>query len=469
MLELSLQKYFGYTEFRPGQKEIVEAILAGHDTLAIMATGQGKSICFQLPSLLTDGTTVVISPLIALMNDQVEALHRKNISATSLYGDLSNEEKMDRLTRLSAGEYKMVYVAPERLLAQNFISHCQKILIPLIVIDEAHCISEWGHDFRPSYKKIPQFVKQLSTQPTIAAFTATATPTVRNEICQLLHLQNPKTFLSSYLRKNVFLTIIHCKTSTQRLLHLLLILQKHQNQAGIIYCNTRKNVESVCQILQHFGKNAVFYHGGMDARSRATVHQHFFKDEVHILVATNAYGMGIDKPNIRFVIHYNFSGSIEAYYQEAGRGGRDGNNANAYLLFVKTDIEVQEGLSKSPKKLETMLQFIKRKQCRTKQILRYFGENFTEKNCGACEVCKKMEFPLDHDQQKIYKALLQLKKAQHFGAEFSTAIIKFLTLLQPNSQEDLLKIPGIGQGWLGKYADLTLTITHLTIDTTHHL
>ncbi len=339
-LDSALQR-FGLNSFRPGQREVISAIVAGHDCMCIMPTGGGKSLCYQLPTIIRSGLTIVVSPLIALMKDQVDALGQKGIPAALINSTLSLGEQNERLQDLAAGKYQLVYVAPERLRSNRFMEAIRATPIQLLAIDEAHCISQWGHDFRPDYARLGKFRQWLGDVQTVA-LTATATPQVRDDIVQVLRLNRPKQFMSGFARPNLDLGVVQRQSDREKDEQLEQFL-KRESGAGIIYAATRKRCDSLVEMLQTKLKIPVgAYHAGMNLDQRRAIQERFMRNELRIIVATNAFGMGIDKPDLRFVVHYNMPGSLEAYYQEAGRAGRDGQQSQCVLLYSFQDRYIQE-------------------------------------------------------------------------------------------------------------------------------
>ncbi len=334
-----LEKYFGFREFLDAQEEVITAIAGGADALVVMPTGGGKSLCYQLPALLLEGTTVVVSPLIALMKDQVDALQRRGISATLINSTLSPGEQQDRIRALARGEFKLVYIAPERFRSRSFLEALGQSTIALFAVDEAHCLSMWGHDFRPDYFRLGQVLETLG-RPQVAAFTATATPEVRRDILTHLALREPREFVAGFARPNLKLLITHTANETAKYARLNALIREHKT--GIVYCSTRKRVEAVAETLQLANISSILYHGGMSDDEREKAQNEFMQGRRDIVVATNAFGMGIDRSDIRFVVHFDVPGSVEAYYQEAGRAGRDGEAATCEMLFNHADTRVQE-------------------------------------------------------------------------------------------------------------------------------
>ncbi len=407
----SLKKYFGYTEFRPLQEDIINAIISKKDTFVLMPTGGGKSLCYQLPSVMQQGLTVVVSPLISLMKDQVDSLRDNGIPAAFINSSLSREEITETKVHLIDGKFRLLYVAPERLVMNQFTEFLDKLPVKLFAIDEAHCISEWGHDFRPEYRDLVILKEKYPDVP-VAAFTATATPQVQDDIIQLLELNEPLTFKASFNRPNLIYRVLPKSDTFERICDYL---EAHPNQSGIIYCQARRTVDHLAEALNQRGFRALPYHAGMESKQRSKHQEQFIKDNVEIIVATIAFGMGIDKPDVRFVIHYDLPKNIESFYQQTGRAGRDSLQSDCLLFFSygdKNKIEYFIREMESPKerqiayeKLEQMIQYCESKICRRKVLLEYFGESFEVENCGHCDNC------LDHkaDEKKFDGTLIAQK------------------------------------------------------------
>ena len=397
----ALKVLFGYDAFRPGQESVIDSILSGKDVCAIMPTGAGKSVCYQIPAMLLPGITLVISPLISLMQDQVKALNEAGIAAAFINSSLSERAFHETVRKTRNGDYKILYVAPERLVTEGFMELAKTIEISMVTVDEAHCISQWGQDFRPSYMNISQFVDMLEKRPIVSAFTATATENVREDIICTLGLQDPFVLVNGFDRENLFFQVEKPKSKEQ---YILDYVASHESESGIIYCATRKNVDNLYNLLESKGFSVAKYHAGMSAEERKRMQDDFVFDFTSIVIATNAFGMGIDKSNVRYVIHYNMPQSMENYYQEAGRAGRDGLEAKCILLFSAQDIvinrlllEHKEMTDLSPEELATVkerdmqrLQSMERycytTECLRNYILKYFGEK-PEKPCGDCGNC----------------------------------------------------------------------------------
>ena len=389
-----LKQYFGHDAFRPGQEALVDGILSGRDALGIMPTGGGKSLCYQVPALLLPGVTLVISPLISLMKDQVAALEAAGVSAAFLNSSQSLEESRQVWSRVRRGECRLLYVAPERLENQRFLELAAALEIPLVAVDEAHCISQWGQDFRPSYLKISAFVSSLPRRPVLAAFTATATVQVQEDVVRQLDLRDPVRVVTGFDRPNLFFDV---RRPRKKLPELLALLEERRGRSGIVYCATRSNVERVWAELNQRGFSAARYHAGLDEEERRVSQEDFQYDRRQIMVATNAFGMGIDKSNVSFVIHYNMPKNLESYYQEAGRAGRDGEAADCVLLYGAGDVATArillthgEGGEPEPRELErlnAMVDYCKTNDCLRGRILDYFGQPHPER-CGGCGNCR---------------------------------------------------------------------------------
>mgnify|MGYP002581307339 FL=1 len=335
-----LKEYFGHDSFREGQDRITDSLLGGRDVLGIMPTGAGKSICYQVPALMFDGITIVVSPLISLMKDQVSALVQ-GVAAAYINSSLTHAQYLKVLQNTKNGKYKIIYVAPERLCAPAFLEICRNLNISMVAVDEAHCVSQWGQDFRPSYLKIPDFIDALNSRPVVGAFTATATGAVRDDIKTLLRLVSPLVVTTGFDRPNLFFSVMQPKNKS---IELMKLIKERKNESGIVYCSTRKAVEEVCELLQKNGFAATRYHAGLDENERRRNQDDFVYDRAAIMVATNAFGMGIDKSNVSFVIHYNMPKNMESYYQEAGRAGRDGRSADCILLYSAKDVRTNQFL-----------------------------------------------------------------------------------------------------------------------------
>ncbi|WP_267641832.1 DNA helicase RecQ [Enterococcus faecium] len=388
-----LKQYFGYDEFRPGQKEIIQKVIDQENVLGIMPTGSGKSICYQLPALLLDGLTVVVSPLISLMKDQVDAANQLGIPATFINSSLDGYETARRFQEIDRQQYRLLYIAPERFIMPDFIQAMKRWNVRMIAIDEAHCISQWGHDFRPSYLQMANQLDQLPNRPVIVALTATATVQVAADIKRLLKIPENNHIQTGFERENLRFQIIKDQKKEQYLIEYLKI---NKNQSGIIYASTRKEVDRLYHLLKKFDFSVGRYHGGLNENERTEMQEAFLYDRLQLIVATNAFGMGINKSNVRFVIHYQIPGSLEAYYQEAGRAGRDGLSSEAILLFSPQDIQVQkffiqqsqreEGQKqKEYEKLKAMTEYVYIESCLQQYILNYFGE--TSSPCNRCGNC----------------------------------------------------------------------------------
>lgn len=399
-----LKRYFGYDSFREGQEELIDALLKKQDVFGIMPTGAGKSLCYQVPALMFSGITLVISPLISLMKNQVTALNQAGVYAAYLNSSLTQGQYFKALEFAKTGKYKIIYVAPERLLTESFLSFALHADISFISVDEVHCVSQWGQDFRPSYLKIVEFIQRLPKRPVVGAFTATATQAVRDDVMRILQLKSPKVVTTGFDRKNLSFAV---KTAKDKKKEVLSLLQEYQGESGIIYCITRKLVEEVYEMLREYGVSVSKYHAGMADQERMENQDDFIYDRTQVMVATNAFGMGIDKPDVRFVIHYNMPKNMESYYQEAGRAGRDGENSDCILLYSAQDVhtnqffidnnreneelsevELEEVIAKDRERLKKMTYYCYTSDCLRAYMLRYFGEQ-TGDYCGNCSNCLK--------------------------------------------------------------------------------
>ena len=496
-----LKQYYGYDSFRPGQGEMIRTLMEGRDALAVMPTGAGKSLCFQVPALLMEGITLVVSPLVSLMKDQVMTLVANGVAGAYLNSSL-NERQMEKAIRnAAAGKYKIIYVAPERLLTKRFQEFVQQAPISMVAVDEAHCVSQLGQDFRPSYLDILPFLEGLPHRPVVGAFTATATPQVKEDIIRLLGLISPQEVTLSFDRPNLFFRVMEPKDKKQALWQFI---SGHEGQSGIVYCATRRAVEEVAAFLSDQGISAAPYHGGMEHALRAKHQEEFLYDRVQVMVATNAFGMGIDKPNVRFVVHYQMPKDMESYYQEAGRAGRDGQKAWCLLLYQKKDVALEQYLLRHRKdlshlteeeqakvtqaeqeRLKQMVWYCKTKGCLREYILEYFGQK-APRQCSACGNCLhyfRTEEPtgLDMAQKKAvdlwqsrekklgqyedHPLFLRLKEVRKTLAHqagvpafviFSDRTLEAMTEKMPQDRDDLLHIPGVGQKKLLLYGDAFL-------------
>lgn len=448
-----LKKYFGYDTFREGQEELIDALLAGRDAFGIMPTGAGKSLCYQVPALIQRGITLVVSPLISLMKDQVGTLNQAGIHAAYLNSSLSAGQYRKALGFAGEGRYKIIYVAPERLLTEEFLRFALQADVSMVTVDEAHCVSQWGQDFRPSYLKIAEFIHALPVRPVVAAFTATATKEVKEDIVAALDLQNPVMVTTGFDRKNLFYKV---STPKDKFAEVMAYVTEHPTESGIIYCLARKTVEEVCERLRAKGIAATRYHAGLSDAERRKNQDDFLYDVSPVMVATNAFGMGIDKSNVRFVIHYNMPKNIESYYQEAGRAGRDGEEANCILLYAPQDVRLNQFLidqetendtfteeeralikERDRERLKQMTYYCVTNECLRDFVLRYFGE-YTTNYCGKCSNCLT-EFE-NIDVTETAQAIVECIKngRQRFGMTVITDTLR-------GSQSAKLKQNGMAQ------------------------
>ena len=478
----TLKKYFGYDEFRPLQKEIIEKVLAKEDCVVLMPTGGGKSLCFQLPTLLTEGITIVISPLISLMKDQVDSLLASGVSAALINSSLTAAENEQVIARLRAGEIKILYIAPERLGLPAFEAVLHTLPVSLFAIDEAHCISEWGHDFRPEYRNLNKLRTKFPAIPVIA-LTATATEKVRTDIVKQLALPSPNIFISSFNRQNLSYEVLPKKDSLKTIMSLLAAYPK---ESVIIYCFSRKDTESIAEKLNQRGYNAGSYHAGLSADKRRDSQERFIRDDIHIMVATIAFGMGIDKPDVRLVIHHSLPKSVEGYYQETGRAGRDGLPARCVLLYSAADkfkheffigrISDEGEKQQVQENLDQVLSYGNLKNCRRKFLLRYFNENYQEANCGNCDLCvaptpllaisksSAKTRPIVHANQNfdpgLFEVLRQVRTEEAARLKvppyiiFGDKALRDMANKRPQTDSDFLNINGVGDKKLAKFGEL---------------
>lgn len=434
-----LKEYFGHDSFREGQDRITDSLLSGRDVLGIMPTGAGKSICYQVPALMFEGVTVVVSPLISLMKDQVSALVQSGVAAAYINSSLTHAQYLKVLQNTKNGKYKIIYVAPERLCAPAFLEICRSLSISMVAVDEAHCVSQWGQDFRPSYLKIPDFIESLPSRPVVGAFTATATGTVREDIKNLLKLRSPLVVATGFDRPNLFFSVMH---PNKKSIALMKLIKERKGESGIVYCSTRKAVEEVCELLNKNGFTATRYHAGLDEDERRLNQDDFVYDRAPIMVATNAFGMGIDKSNVSFVIHYNMPKNMESYYQEAGRAGRDGRNADCILLYSSKDVrtnqflinnsepnpdltedEQEEVRRRDRERLKKMTFYCTTHKCLRKFILEYFGDKSPER-CCKCSNCLSNHENTDItvDAQKIMSCVA--RTGQRYGKKVICDVLR---------------------------------------------
>ncbi len=477
-----LKNVFGFTDFRSGQQEIAENLINGRDVIAVMPTGAGKSICYQVPALKLTGITIVVSPLISLMIDQVQSLIQCGVKAAYLNSALTQKQYFKALNNAKNYTYKIIYVSPERLLTDSFLSFAKSVDISLVAIDEAHCISQWGQDFRPSYLNIKDFIAALPKRPVVGAFTATATAKVKNDIAKELSLVNPYILTTGYNRKNIYFAV---KKTELKMDAVLNEVKTHTDESGIIYCMSRKSVEELNYMLQSKGYSSTRYHAGLSDDERKLNQESFIMGRKNIMVATNAFGMGIDKPDVRYVIHYNMPLSMEAYYQEAGRAGRDGKPARCIMLYSPRDystneflinlVDENEALTQDEKddikakdmyKLDKIRAYALSKRCLREYILNYFGER-TEPNCKYCSSCTsagKIKGYTPDEDRKLYNKLKyitkEIAKYEHIPtySVLNDAVLMNMAIKKPCTLDEMKKVEGMGSFKIRKYGEIYLRI-----------
>ncbi len=473
-----LKRFFGFDSFRQGQEKLVDSILEGKDAVGIMPTGAGKSICFQVPAMIYEGITIVVSPLVSLMKDQVMGLVSSGVPAAFFNSMLNERQYLKALKNAKNGFYKIIYVAPERLLTQRFQEFVQSVEISVVAIDEAHCVSGWGQDFRPSYLEISKFIETLKQRPVVCAFTATATENVKNDIVKLLGIKNPVMVTTGFDRKNLYFEVQQNKDKKTQLLE---VLRKNKGESGIVYCSTRKKVEEVYDFLKGIGIGVTRYHAGLSLKERNENQEDFLFDRKSIMVATNAFGMGIDKSDVRFIVHFNMPKDMESYYQEAGRAGRDNEEASCIMLYNKQDVEIAKFMIANGKdkldideeersrliecdleRLKKMVFYCTTHDCLRHYMLEYFGEK-GEKKCSNCSGCIRTEKEIFISRIKpqvnseLYEELKKLRKeiAQERGVPafviFSDKVLKEICTVMPKSERELLSVSGVGREKAERY------------------
>lgn len=498
----TLKQYFGYDSLRTGQEELINGILAGHDVLGIMPTGAGKSLCYQLPALMLKGITLVISPLISLMSDQVKALNQAGVHAAYINSSLTENQIRMALSYASQGRYKIIYVAPERLNTPRFLDFACNADISMLTVDEAHCISQWGQDFRPSYLEIAGFLTRLPRRPIVSAFTATATELVKKDIVASLGLNNPVTMVTGFDRPNLFFRVVTRKGGSQKDNSIINYVKKHEDESGIIYCATKKNVDKLYTLLNEQGISAGRYHAGLSNEERKQNQEDFTYDRIRVMVATNAFGMGIDKSNVRYVLHYNMPQSLEYYYQEAGRAGRDGEEAECVLFFSKQDIMINKFLlqnkasagdvasdmqktANDQRKLQQMINYCETDKCLREFILSYFGDT-TPCICNKCSNCVVVE---DEEEETYVETGKKRKKAAQLAGlnELGVALFEKLRNVRielaaeksvppyiicsdktlkdmcaklPRDKEQLADVYGMGEQKIQNYGEAFVTVVN---------
>lgn len=506
-----VKKYFGYDSLRQGQQELVDGILAGKDVLGIMPTGAGKSLCYQASALLLKGITLVVSPLISLMSDQVKALNQAGVHAAYINSSLTEGQIAKALSLAAMGQYKIIYVAPERLNTPRFLNFAMAADISMLTVDEAHCISQWGQDFRPSYREIIDFLRMLPKRPIVSAFTATATEQVKQDICNILQLQQPKVVVTGFDRPNLYFRVLPRKGGRETDNAILNYINNHDTESGIVYCATRKNVDKVYEILKAHGVSVGKYHAGMSIEERRMSQEDFTFDRVSVMVATNAFGMGIDKSNVRYVLHYNMPQSVEYYYQEAGRAGRDGEEAECILFFSKQDIMINKRLldhksvdaygyeiapevrRNDQRKLNQMIEYCETDQCLREYMLKYFGDNSPCK-CNKCSSCVVDEQLYDEEvlfatKKKSAAKALEMAGLSEQGMELfallrneraelareqgvppfiicSDKTLKDLCIKLPKEMADMLGIYGLGEQKVERFGERFLQVVQNFVNNT---
>ena len=492
----TLKAVFGYDDFRPGQEEAVRALLSGRDLMAVMPTGAGKSICYQLPALLRSGITLVISPLISLMRDQVSQLGQAGVRAAYINSTLTPRQQQKAIENAAEGRYRIIYVAPERLLTEHFLSFAKRADLAFVIVDEAHCVSQWGQDFRPAYLDIAAFLEELPARPPVGAFTATATDAVRRDIGQLLTLSAPRQVLTGFDRPNLFFEVRRPKDRDEELLRFV---RGHRGESGIVYCATRKTAEQVSGLLAEHGLAAGCYHAGMPDAERTRVQEDFLSDRLEVIAATNAFGMGIDKSNVSYVVHYQMPKDLESYYQEAGRAGRDGEPADCLLLYKPQDVRLQQYFierqeeesdlpgetrrtvaERSRLRLREMTFYATGEGCLRARILRYFGEE--AKPCGNCGGCVKREAAEITGRAQTAKRLdgtpvavqglsgglfMRLSDLRRRIAKeqkvppfviFTNATLRDMAVKRPRTRGEMMRVMGVGENKMERYGEDFLAV-----------
>ncbi len=478
--QAALKQYFGYSAFRTGQEALLDALLSGRDALGIMPTGAGKSICYQLPAILMEGTALVISPLISLMRDQVLSLKANGVPAAYINSTLTPAQQAEALRRAANGWYKIIYVAPERLESTGFLAFASHTALSLIAVDEAHCVSQWGQDFRPSYLRIARFVAALPHRLPLGAFTATATSQVKSDILRLLEMRDPVVRTTGFDRPNLFFSVLRTASEYEKNDLLLEYLRAHPDQSGIIYCATRRAVDDVRDMLAEQGFSAARYHAGLSDEERTRSQERFRLDRTRLMVATNAFGMGIDKPDIRFVIHYHLPRDLESYYQEAGRAGRDGEPADCLLLYSGRDVHIQRYLIEhgdenelldeaalaqkrqaALERLRQMTFYAASQQCLRRRLLNYFGEH-APLRCGNCSFCQNASQPRPAEPARepgLPGALNELRRRiarlrqQPEHSVLPDSALREIIRLRPQTMEEFAAIEGVGERKAALYGD----------------